>query len=279
MGQFFGPDHYPALVKASTASVTLATTSMGRITRLTLGGQQYPVTTTLALSTAASGLGGIDTGSIAANTLYYVYAVVNTSGVVGLIASTSDSTTGPSGFSGRYKYLGKFRTFFGSTNIFDVVTQGYIQEDTEWAAFTPTGAFTNTVTYTGFWRRNKEDMECQFRVLFGAANTEGAAYFAIPTTLGTVNNAKMILGSTLRGNPVGTFELDDISSVSYAGVMIPHGPNQNTFYCILHISNNTTATSLNTVDTGVNRPTTIANGDSIYANVKVPIIEFAGLYS
>ena len=281
MGQFFGPDNFPALVKASTASVTLATTNMGRQTRLTIGGQQYPVTVALALSTAASGLGGIDTGSVAANTLYYVYACVNTSGVVGLVASLSNAEIGPFGFTGRYKYLGKFKTFAGSTNIYDVVTQGYVQENSEWAAFTPTGTLTTTTTYTGRWRRVKTDAEIKFRVTFGGVNTDGAAAFIIPTaTIGTVDISNHLNGAGIRGVPVGEFEFDDVSSVAYAGLMVLNSGAIQQVFPILNISAAVSSpTSMNTVDTSVNRPVIVASGDAIMAIVRVPIVEFVGLYS
>jgi len=77
----------------------------------------------LTLSTAVSGAGGLDTGTIAASTFYYVYTVVS-SNAVKLVASTS--ATSPTGFS-EYKKVGAFYTnsssnifkayYFGETNL------------------------------------------------------------------------------------------------------------------------------------------------------------------
>lgn len=115
MGQIF-TENVPSLVKASSTSVTLATTSQGKTTRVTVGGQQYVPTATLTLSTAASGLNGIDSGSVAANTLYYVYAVVTSAGVLGLVASTSSvNPAANAGYTAtaanfEFKLVGQFST-------------------------------------------------------------------------------------------------------------------------------------------------------------------------
>ena len=53
-----------------------------------------------------NGLGGLDVGAIAADTIYYIYAVL-TSGSLGLVASVNP--LGPSGFL-VYKELGKLKT-------------------------------------------------------------------------------------------------------------------------------------------------------------------------
>lgn len=121
MGQVLGPDNIPPIVKASATTLTLATTYLGKTTRITVGGQQYVPAATITLSTATSGFNGIDTGSIAANTLYYVYAVVQ-GGVLGLVISVTGPATGPTGFTSSYRYVANFRTLSGSSSIADVNT-------------------------------------------------------------------------------------------------------------------------------------------------------------
>jgi hypothetical protein len=60
----------------------------------------------LTLNTAILGAGGLDTGSIAASTLYYVYTIVDSNSIK-LIASIS--STSPTGFT-QYKKVGAFIT-------------------------------------------------------------------------------------------------------------------------------------------------------------------------
>lgn len=58
-----------------------------------------------------NGLGGLDAGSLQANTLYYLYAVVS-GGLIGLVASLNSN--GPTGFP-IYREIGKVITNAGST--------------------------------------------------------------------------------------------------------------------------------------------------------------------
>lgn len=68
----------------------------------TVGGQQYRSIQTLNLNLAITGAGGLDTGSAAANTVYYIHMVA-VSGSLSLLASLSRSA--PTGFSS-FKYTG-----------------------------------------------------------------------------------------------------------------------------------------------------------------------------
>lgn len=82
-------------------------------------GGQFKRTGTLNLSTATD----LDTGSIAASTMYYVY-VVNIAGVVSLKASTSNQK--PVSINS-YKKIGAFYTD-ASSNIFKVYNSGDINK-------------------------------------------------------------------------------------------------------------------------------------------------------
>jgi hypothetical protein len=92
------------LTKTSTTQVQLTGDSI-----IKLGGQQR-VLQSPTLLTSVSGIGGLDTGAIAASSFYYVYAVYNGS-ATGIVASLSASS--PSGFT-RYKKVGAFYTDSGS---------------------------------------------------------------------------------------------------------------------------------------------------------------------
>lgn len=116
MGQFFGNEKITKLVKSSSTIVSLPAGA-----KIKNGGQGYTNSSAILCTTSTSGFGGIDTGSIAASTFYYVYAVVQ-SGVLGLVASTS--ATSPTGFN-NYRKVGAFYTD-GSSNIFKAYWYGEI---------------------------------------------------------------------------------------------------------------------------------------------------------
>lgn len=95
MAQFFGIEDIKDLTKASQTTIEWASGS-----NLRIGGQAYNVTSVLTLDTATD----IDTGAIASDTIYYIYAVV-VAGVVSLKYSLSDSA--PTGYSA-YRLIGSF---------------------------------------------------------------------------------------------------------------------------------------------------------------------------
>lgn len=97
MAQFFGIEDIKDLTKASQTTIDWAAGS-----NLRIGGQAYNVTSVLTLDTATD----IDTGAIASDTIYYVYAVV-VAGTVSLKYSLSSSA--PAGYSA-YRLIGSFGT-------------------------------------------------------------------------------------------------------------------------------------------------------------------------
>jgi hypothetical protein len=115
-----------------TVSSTTQLTLVGR-TVVRLGGL-FKVLNSPTLSTAVSGIGGLDTGTIAASTFYYVYAVSNGT-AHGIVASTSNQF--PTGFT-RYKKVGAFYTDSGSL-IFKAHKLGDINQITLTAAISSAG--------------------------------------------------------------------------------------------------------------------------------------------
>jgi len=86
-------DQIGQLSKISASQVSLAAST------ITVGGLQYD-TSVLSCITSTAGAGGLDTGTIAASSKYYIYAVVSAGEVV-LVCSLSDSA--PSGFDSSTK--------------------------------------------------------------------------------------------------------------------------------------------------------------------------------
>jgi hypothetical protein len=97
MGQFFGIEEIKLISKASQTTVTWAAGSTLRI-----GGQGYTIDSVLTMDLATD----IDTGAVAIDTKYYIYAVA-VAGVVSLKYSLSDSA--PTGYNA-YRKLGDMLT-------------------------------------------------------------------------------------------------------------------------------------------------------------------------
>jgi len=119
-----------------TVSSTTQLTLVGR-TVVRLGGL-FKVLNSPTLSTAVLGIGGLDTGTIAASTFYYVYAVSNGT-AHGIVASTSNQL--PTGFT-RYKKVGAFYTDSGSL-VFKVYNLGEINVQNFSGMFNSAGALTS----------------------------------------------------------------------------------------------------------------------------------------
>jgi len=85
--------------------------------RLTVGGYQVNQKLPLVMDITTLGLGGLDIGSVQASTLYYIYLVVNTAGVRGLVASVNSSA--PTSFNA-YRRVGSIHTDASS----DIVLTG-----------------------------------------------------------------------------------------------------------------------------------------------------------
>lgn len=133
------------------ASGTTLTLKIGH-TRDSTDAINIDLTTNATLSTATTGaINGLDTGSIAASTMYAVYAVTGASGQGSLASLSYTSPSLPSGYS-NFRYVGSFGTD-SSKNIFSffmVTTSNtrYVLYDTPIANITAVSAGTAT-TFTG----------------------------------------------------------------------------------------------------------------------------------
>lgn len=88
----------------------------------------YKNTSDLVVDSSVSGANGLDTGTFNGSTTYYLYAILPVSGFSfrGVI-SASPPTTGPTGFSTNWSYLGSFRNGFavGGIEQFNFVNGKY----------------------------------------------------------------------------------------------------------------------------------------------------------
>lgn len=105
-------ENIPLLSRVSSTSATLPATFNGQTTKVMIGSQLYTMSGALTLSTATVGAGGLDTGALARNTLWRVFAIVHqTTNLPALVASQALKSTGPtmpSGYSSAFRMVGEF---------------------------------------------------------------------------------------------------------------------------------------------------------------------------
>lgn len=111
MGRILLPDNIATVVRNSGTQLQMASTRDGQPVRITVGGQQYKLSSTMTLNTGTSGFGGL-LDTFVVSSIWNVFAVVS-NGVLGMVGTTSSSPTGYSS----YKFLGKFIATSGSPTI------------------------------------------------------------------------------------------------------------------------------------------------------------------
>lgn len=159
---------------------------------------------TCDLSTA--GRGGLDTGAIAANTPYYLYAVPNIAGDgFDLVASVTAPTTGPTGFTA-WTYIGSFCTELNSAAIEPFQASGGVllhDDDIEYTAHT--GDTTTTAkTYAS--------MPTTVTAAYGFTSHNGA---------GAVESSLAVSGTSAGGdNILVRSQVLNVSNYSYGWVPV-----------------------------------------------------------
>jgi hypothetical protein len=153
-----------------------------------LGGL-YQVLNSPSLVTSTTGIGGLDTGTVANNQLYYVYAVSNGT-TTGIVASTSNQK--PVGFS-RYKKVGAFQTNSAAQIIlgFKLNDTG----DTDWVSYTPNfGSLGTPIGVDVKWRKSAANIEIIGRWENGTVTSDQAA-FTLPLSLSSALSNFQVVGS------------------------------------------------------------------------------------
>jgi len=110
------------------ASNTTATITAGQIILQTAsdGAAYLASSVNVTLNSATSGAGGLDTGSLAASSWYYVYLIYNGTTVNALMSASATSPTLPFGYTYVTSAIGAVRTD-GSKNFL-----GFIQYGRDW---------------------------------------------------------------------------------------------------------------------------------------------------
>jgi len=275
MGQVFSMlENIAPLVRASSTTITMASTYLGMPVRISVGGQQYKATGTITLNTAASpGINALDTGSLVANTLYYIYAV-QSSGVLGLVASTTASTTGPTGFTA-WKEIGRFRTDVGAANVNTVVNRlisagpGQIintKSTGPWQSFTPIWTTLGTLSANaGNWRQIDDSMEFEFSATqSGATSGAGTLLIAVPDSK-TIHTTKV---SALGLVSFGSGAWYNIDATDLIPGVVVYNSTTNIALAVQGPGGNYDALDGADIDAG----------DQLFFRATIPIAEWAGLF-
>jgi hypothetical protein len=281
MAQVFTQDNIPDLVIATNTTITMAATYLGKDTRITIGGQQYKFSAT-TINFATTGINALDAGTVAANTLYYIYAVVNGGGSIGLVASTSSTTTGPSGYA-RWKEIGRCRTLSSAATLAAVANRDSDKprkieesiESTTSYVIGSTGAIPTPGTGATYLRTTVRESGyaiVRWEYAQSAAGSGGSGVFLLPlSTNETIDFTKInITNQSFRGS-VGT------------GTMLI---NANPVFCGLTASPTNSSTSLamfffsDTQAIADFGGTTLQNTTVRFSvEARLPIVEWQGLYS
>jgi hypothetical protein len=245
---------------------------------VSVGGQQYRVNSTITLNTANTGLNGLDTGSLAADTLYYVYAVVSGT-TLGLTASTAVPTTGPTGFSA-WSEIGRFRTKAGAAEI--AATADWLdgllrsRESSESVDFDPEFTTSNadttipSTTPVGKWRRSGADMLMTAQVYNSSgAWSWGTGTFFLGIAPGyTIDVTKLNTGFGVWRSNVYVQQISGTTTAE-SGWVIPQDATKLAF----RITDVDGPLLTNTI------PFTWGTSESFMVEARIPIREWAGLFT
>lgn len=268
MGQVFNiNENIAPLVKASSTTITMASTYLGRSTYITVGGQSYKSSGTITLNTsAANGLNALDAGALAANTLYYIYAVQQ-AGSLGLVASVTAPTIGPTGFTS-WKEIGRFRTEKAAAAIAIAVNKligkDSIPSDSEWESFIPIWSGVVNIQDQSFkLKRNGPNMD-----VFGYVRMSGAVTgnfrLAVPDNK-KIDTSAIITSS--NSNVYGIVRYLDSGTAYKTDAQVVYGADN----VLIIMSNSSVA------EWSASVPIVWGNNDVASFSFSLPIQEYIGL--
>lgn len=272
MGQVLGSNWLSELVVTGATALNMPATYQGVRVRITVGGQQYSPASDVAVNLAVNGFNGLDVGSLAANTLYYIYAVQQ-SGILGLVASTAAPSTGPSGFLA-WKEVGRFRTAYASavTREFAIANRvgpgdsNQVSKVGPWRSYVPVGLWTTNTVYTGRWRQVGESMELDIAISLTGAPNSATLTANLPSGYVSSNDLPLLSVG------VGLVYALDSGVRNYPGVAYINRISGQLVCQSAETTGNASST-MNQLN-----PFTWGNTDTCTIHASVPIAEFAGLF-
>lgn len=291
MPQFF-QDNIPLLQRDTGTQISMPATYNGQLARARVAGQGYRWSSALACNLATTGLGGLDTGSLAANTLYHVYLCVS-SNIVGLVVSANGPSTGPTGFS-QNRYVGRLRTQSGSANVAELAVVNVIVGSGDEIPMPIVGTFETTSSFTvlgtvsnptpgagtTYYRQTVREGEwaiIRYEIRQTVAGTAGSGSYLLPLPSGlTIDYSRVNSLSTLYtslGN-VGFGTMLSGSTFLYAAAQVNNsGAYANRIFVGLSNDTVTPAEWSSTTAAFTNATTTLS------ITARVPITEWQGLFS
>jgi hypothetical protein len=271
--QFFGinTENIPSVQKASSTSLTWSNTNNGTATVVRVGGQSYSPSSTITLNTGTVGFNGIDAGSLASNSLYYLYATTQ-NGVLGLIISLAGPSTGPAGFTSNFRFLGKLRTDFGGANINTVAMDRSVvpqrADAEEWQSYTPTLSSNpwGTGASLGFaqYRRVGSAMDIRGRATMGTGTGANLLVIPLPSGFTIVGRGTPTTDAFMVGNAMDTVNTTNVRVLAETGASTTN----------LYFSNDASTNAFTKLNANA-----FGDGQVISWNATVDIAEWAGLYT
>lgn len=163
-----------------------------------------------------------------------------------------------------------------STTAYDVdVTMKIVESkqvngtvDTDPTAWTPTGSLTTNVTYTGLKYRKGRFGYYEVKMLFGGVNTQGGITINMPPGE-VIDSTKILLDSEAENRTLGQVEVLDAGTSQLFG-KVAYNTTSNVLITVAKADG--TYGTLVGVNSAANQPIAFANGDTIIAKWKVPIV-------
>lgn len=234
----------------SAGNITMAA-SMANPAYLTIGGQQYKVTSNLVVALPA----------MSANTRYQVFAVLN-AGVVELRISQNENSVGPAGFS-RWKLVGSLIANGMSPVTFGSFVNIKGSPSTNAVDWLPTGTWVTNTQYIGKYEIDKGFADIMIKVvLSGAPSPTGVLTINLPLSIEPNDLPSAIANeSELQGSG---FAIDQ--GASYYPVIKPRYASNTSFDMVYLINGVNTAGQLSHA-----APIAFNNQDRLEIKFRIPI--------
>jgi hypothetical protein len=142
--------------------------------------------------------------------------------------------------------------------------------DTDWTSFTPTGTWTTNATYTGKWKRERDEIVAQYYVQLSGAPSAGVQLKLDPVAGYPIDTTKILMGADPDARVFGDGSVVD-SGVQYYPAKATYDSGK--FY----INRFSTATGTNSVPVTIgggvfdSTPFAWGNGDYVQVTVRYPV--------
>lgn len=142
-----------------------------------INGILYKNTSDLTINMTVAGANGLDTGSVATNTIYYLYGILETSpvknGAFRAVASVSPPSIGPTGFSTNWTYFGSFKTRAVSSFLLPFTfSKGKYRQNGDGSTSTVNSSVVSAITT----KISENAISAYYQINWGAINAVGDTF-------------------------------------------------------------------------------------------------------